>query len=659
MSAVNLSSGGRVRVVVVGNGMVSHRFCERYGQSQICRERYHVTVLGEESVPAYDRTKLSTTLGYGSELPLLANHAWYAERGVSLRLSTRVTRIDAGARILELSDGEHIAYDKLVLATGGAPVMPSVTGTDAAGVFVYRTHEDIVQIRRAAETARTGIVVGGGLLGLEAVRVLLDARLHVHVVEARPMLMARQLDNASGSLLNDKVRALGVETHLGYRLQRIEPTEAEAGHLRLHFQDATPISGDLVVIAMGIRPRDELGQAAGLERGAHGGVIVSDELATSDPHIFAIGECAIHRGKHYGLVAPSYDMADALVSRLAGEDRRFEGGDTSCDLKLLGIPVSIAGQSGETHSSRSFAQGGGRRTLMLDGQRLIGATSVGPWPQFARVRDACRRELSLSDAELKSFEQSGELWGGAADQGVACWPAATIICNCTRVTRGQLSECVAAGFVSVEALTRRTGAGSVCGSCKPLLGELAGVPAVADTHGRRGVLIASTLALLTALAIVLVGPVPVADSVQPLLHAAAELWRDPLSKQVTGYTLLGLSLLSMLMSARKRLSWFRFGHFGTYRALHTVLSCTALGLTILHTGMQLGANLNFALMTTFLGVALLGSLAGVATTLETAGTSGWARRARHLRPALSQLHIVLLWPLPVLLGLHIFSVYYF
>jgi nitrite reductase (NADH) large subunit len=658
MAVQSCSTTRKERVVVVGSGMVSHRFCDQFAKSNVCRERYQVTVLGQETVPAYDRTRLSATLGYDSKLPLLADTGWYAERDISLRLATRVVRVDAAARVVELASGEQLQYDKLVLATGASAAMPNVVGHDAPSVFVYRTSQDIARIRSAAAAGRTGIVVGGGLLGLEAARVLLDAGLAVHVVEASPTLLSRQLDARSGQLLNEQVRALGVTTHLAHRLQHIERLETH-GRLRLHFQDAIALDGDVVVMATGIRPRDELARDAGLRCGERGGVVVSDALETSDPHIFAIGECAVHRGEHYGLVAPGYEMADVLVASLEGAARRFERGDTSCELKLLGIPVSVAGASEQHGTLLAFERGDQRRTLVVDGERLIGASCIGAWPQFARVRDMCKRRARIYAAQLKQFAENGELWADGVEQRVSRWPAETVVCNCTGVARGQLSACMSAGFVSIDCLTRRTGAGSVCGGCKPLLGQLTGTTTMADTHGRMAVLVASSVALLTAFAIVILGRMLVIHSVQQLLHRAAELWRDPSSKQITGYTLLTLSVLSMVMSARKRLSWFRFGHFGSYRALHTALSCTALALTILHTGMQLGANLNLVLMLTFISVALLGSLAGVATALETGGTGLWAKRARRLRPALSQLHIVLLWPLPVLVGLHIFSAYYF
>ena len=661
MAVTTLSLAGKERLVVVGNGMVSHRFCDQLARSQVCRERYHVTVLGEEPVPAYDRTRLSATMGYDNTLPLLADARWYAEREIALRLSARVVRVDPQARVVELADGETVTYDRLVLATGASAALPNIPGSDAPGVFVYRTSEDIKRIRSAAKGVGTGIVVGGGLLGLEAARVLLDAGLAVHVVEASDTLLSRQLDACSGRLLDEKVRALGVTTHLGYRLDRIEQL-TDTCRLRLQFKDAAALDADVVVMATGIRPRDELARAAGLQCGERGGVVVTDALESSDPAIFAIGECAVHRGEHYGLVAPGYEMADVLVARLEGLEgasRHFERGDTSCELKLLGIPVSVAGAGEHKGKLLAFERGDQRRTLVLDGDRLIGASCIGAWPQFARVRDMCRRSARIYDTQLKTFAESGELWADGLEQRVSRWPEETVVCNCTGVARGQLSACMAAGFVSIDCLTRRTGAGSVCGGCKPLLGQLTGTPTVADTRGRAGVLIASSIALVTALAIVLGGQMLVTRSVQPVLHRAAELWRDPISKQFTGYTLLVLAVLSMVMSARKRLTWFRFGHFGSYRALHTALSCTALALTIVHTGMQLGANLNLVLMITFISVALLGSLTGVATALETAGPPVWAKRARTLRPALSQLHIVLLWPLPVLVGLHIFSVYYF
>lgn len=644
--------------------MVSHRLCAGYADQPALRAQYSLTVIGEEPSPAYDRTRLSECVQDGAPAPRLASADWYAKAGIDLRLGTPVVAIAPAHRQVTLADGQVLPYDRLVLATGAAAAIPPIEGADLPGLFVYRTEADVQAIAAAAVADREGVVVGGGLLGLEAARVLADLGMRVTVVENAKALMSRQLDADSGLLLDERVRDCGIRTLLGHRLARIEgadrePSTAEPAGLRLTFEDGQSARASLIVLATGIRPRDELAAAAGLRLGSRGGVIVDDHLRSSDPSIYAVGECAVHRGKHYGLVLPGYEMADALLKHLAGRRGSFRAGDTSCQLKLLGVPVAAVGLSDQEGRRESYQDGAGRRTLVLDGRRLLGATSVGPWKQLARVQDAARRELRVSQRQLRRFAERGDLWAASEDHGVADWPAATVVCNCTGVSRGALSACAAGGVLNVAALTRRTGAGSLCGGCLPLLGELCGSRVSADTSGRRPVLLASLAALLLGPLLMALGPVPVGDSVRSSYHLAAELWRDPLGKQLTGYTLVGLAAIGMLMSARKRLDWFKLGDYGAYRSLHAVLSLLALLVACVHTGLRMGHNANFALMACFLAVAVVGSVAGVATALESGSPSVWAQRARRLRPALSLAHVLLLWPIPLLLGLHVFSVYYF
>ena len=618
-SATPEKSASTRRVLIVGNGMVSHRLCQR-----LCSDPNHsnhkIVVLGEEPYPAYDRIRLSQSLDQSLGDLALSPSEWYAQSGIELRTGARVVEIDRQAQLVRTQDDCEFPYDTLVLATGSDALRPPIEGIDDPSVQVFRTLEDLQVLRDAVVSADSAAVIGGGLLGLEAAKVLKDAGLGVHVLEASAQLMPRQLDMEGGTQASLRV--------------------------------------DRVVVAAGIRPRDELARRAGLDVGARGGIIVDDGLQTSDPNIYAIGECALHRGRLYGLVAPGYAMADALARRLTGKRAKFVGGDTSCHLKVLGVPVSAVGLYDQEFTLVGTDVADGRRSLLLDGRRLVGATCVGSWDDLPRVHDAVVNGKRLGEQQLRRFKRDGELWPSAA--GIATWPAATVICNCTGVTRGQLSLAMAETGPDVEQLARCTGASSVCGSCKPLLAQLAGAPpTVSKVPGRTWVMGTSLAALVLAIVHWAFGPIPFADSVQVWLHGATKLWQDPLLKQISGYTLTGLAALGGVLSLRKRVRWFSLGSFGYYRALHTAVGSLSLLVLLGHTGMRFGANLNMALMSLFVALAAIGALTGLASGME-AGISGrFSAVARLWRPRLTLLHLLLFWPLPILLGLHIFSVYYF
>ena len=655
-SATPEKSASTRRVLIVGNGMVSHRLCQR-----LCSDPNHsnhkIVVLGEEPYPAYDRIRLSQSLDQSLGDLALSPSEWYAQSGIELRTGARVVEIDRQAQLVRTQDDCEFFYDTLVLATGSDALRPPIDGIDDPSVQVLRTLEDLQVLRDAVVSADSAAVIGGGLLGLEAAKVLKDAGLGVHVLEASAQLMPRQLDADSARVLRSKVEALGVQTHLEARTTRIARDE-HGFQLDMEGGTQASLRVDRVVVAAGIRPRDELARRAGLDVGARGGIIVDDGLQTSDPNIYAIGECALHRGRLYGLVAPGYAMADALARRLTGKRAKFVGGDTSCHLKVLGVPVSAVGLYDQEFTLVGTDVADGRRSLLLDGRRLVGATCVGSWDDLPRVHDAVVNGKRLGEQQLRRFKRDGELWPSAA--GIATWPAATVICNCTGVTRGQLSLAMAETGPDVEQLARCTGASSVCGSCKPLLAQLAGAPpTVSKVPGRTWVMGTSLAALVLAIVHWAFGPIPFADSVQVWLHGATKLWQDPLLKQISGYTLTGLAALGGVLSLRKRVRWFSLGSFGYYRALHTAVGSLSLLVLLGHTGMRFGANLNMALMSLFVALAAIGALTGLASGME-AGISGrFSAVARLWRPRLTLLHLLLFWPLPILLGLHIFSVYYF
>jgi NAD(P)H-dependent nitrite reductase large subunit/NAD(P)H-dependent nitrite reductase small subunit len=484
----------RETLVVVGNGMVGHRFVEslleRGGAS-----RWRVVVLGEEQRPAYDRVHLSELFAGKTPAELALAHAEdYAREGIELRLGARAAALDLAAGAVETAEGERISFDRLVLATGSAPFVPPLPGADLANVFVYRTIEDVECIRRSAVGAKRGIVIGGGLLGLEAAKALRDLGLETHVVEAAPRLMPRQLDDAGAAALARRIEALGVRLHV---CRSTAALRGEGAVAALRFADGAELPADVVVISAGIRPRDELAANAGLARGPRGGILVDDELRTSDPRVFAIGEAAVHRGTVYGLVAPGYAMAEVLAANLTAEagvpPRRFEGADLSTELKLLGVDVASLGDpfapvaGGATPGSIVFEDPRrdvyARLVLSPDRRRLVGGVLVGDTTQYRRLLGLLRegKELPESAEEL--------LFGASAAPaaGAACGDAAGV-CSCNNVSAGRLREAIRAGELSdLAALKKATKAGTGCGGCLPSVAailnqELAAAGRAAANH---------------------------------------------------------------------------------------------------------------------------------------------------------------------------------
>ena len=311
-------------VLIIGNGMVSHRLCDRLVSSARRGPRPKVIVLGEESRPAYDRVRLGEMLrGRRATSLSLASPAWYEERGIDLVLGDPAVSIDREKRVVTTGSGRAFPYDHLVFATGAAPVVPAFDIADPEGVFVIRTTQDLERLRDRAKGARRVAVIGGGLLGLETAKSLQDASLDVTVVESSSHLMARQLDDEAADLLKSKLEVAGMTIVVGAQVERITSTTgATPARQQIVFAAASnrpPLEVDFVVISVGVQPRDELAVACGLERGKRGGIAIDRQLGTSDPHIHAIGDCASVDGISYGLVAPGYRMAEALAATLLGK----------------------------------------------------------------------------------------------------------------------------------------------------------------------------------------------------------------------------------------------------------------------------------------------------------------------------------------------------
>ena len=325
-------------IVVIGNGMVGHRFCECLITSDPgCR----IVTFCEEPRPAYDRVHLTQYFEHRDAGKLaLAAHDWYEKNGIALHVGDRAIEIDRVNRVVRSARGREIPYDVVVLATGSAPFVPTLPGIDKKGIFVYRTIEYLEQIIAFGAITKKAAVIGGGLLGLEAAKAAYDLGMETHVVEFAPRLMPRQIDEAGSKVLVGKINALGVQVHLNKNTKEILGNGKVQGML---FADGAQLDVGMIVVSAGIKPRDDLARGCGLVVGQRGGVVVDDHLRTSDPDIYAIGEVALYGGMIYGLVAPGYEMAEIAAANVAGQTRAFKGADMSTKLKLMGVDVASFG----------------------------------------------------------------------------------------------------------------------------------------------------------------------------------------------------------------------------------------------------------------------------------------------------------------------------
>jgi nitrite reductase (NADH) large subunit len=396
---------------------------------------------------------------------------------MTLRLNDKVVAIDRERKLVRSVRYRDVPYDKLVLATGSIPFVPPIPGRDRPDCFVYRTIDDLEVIAAAARRARVGAVIGGGLLGLEAAKALKDLGLETHVVEFAPRLMAVQIDDVGARLLRGKIEALGVTVHTGKNTREIA-AGTERRH-RMAFADGSALETDIIVFSAGIRPQDELARRTRLAVGERGGVLVDNHCRTSDPDIYAVGECALWNGRVFGLVGPGYQMAEVAARHLAGEGgAEFAGADLSTKLKLMGVDVASIGDAhAATPGARSYVYcdevGGSYKKLVVssDGKRLLGGILVGDANDYGTLQQMMLNGLPLPPhpEELILPARAG---GATSKLGVDLLPATASICSCNNVSKGGLCDAVAAGCTTVGALKKTTKAGTTCGGCGPLVKQI-------------------------------------------------------------------------------------------------------------------------------------------------------------------------------------------
>ena len=471
-----------IKLVVVGNGMVGYKFCEKFITKK-GSENYQITVFGEEPRRAYDRVHLSEYFAGKSADDLSMSTAnWYADNNIILNTSELITDINREQKTIHTHLEKTHEYDYLVLATGSAAFVPPIEGVDKQGVFVYRTIEDLDAIMSYAKKiklkgATEAAVLGGGLLGLEAAKAVRDLGLNAHVVEFAPRLMPRQLDKGASDMLQSKIEELGIGIHLNKSTQYIAGDDAITGMM---FEGDDLLKVDMLVVSAGIKPRDELGRVSGLEVGVRGGVVVNNQMQTSDPNIYAIGEVALYNHMIYGLVAPGYEMADVAAEQILGNEKLMrESIDMSTQLKLIGVEVASFGDPFIENENvtaivyeNKFSGIYKRINVTKDGKKLLGGILVGDSSDYNNLFQIYSNGMKLpanpEDLILGSRGGEGSTMGSAMDL-----PDTAVICSCENVTKGAICCSITDGSCETFGdVVKATKATSGCGGCKPMVADL-------------------------------------------------------------------------------------------------------------------------------------------------------------------------------------------
>ncbi|WKB82248.1 nitrite reductase large subunit NirB [Cellulophaga lytica] len=470
-------------VIVVGNGMVGYKFCEKFVAKETNKD-FKLIVFGDEPRPAYDRVHLSEFFENKDAKALeMAPAEWYIKNNIELYTNERIADINRQEKTITTAKNRDFTYDYLVLATGSAAFVPPIKGVEKEGVFVYRTIEDLegmlayaAKLKSTKSNAKAA-VLGGGLLGLEAGKAVMDMGLEPHIVEFAPKLMPRQLDSRSSQVLQLKLESIGLHIHLDKATNQILGDKAITG---MEFGEDDVLDVDMLIISAGIRPRDELGKACGLEIGVRGGIVVNNKMQTSDENIYAIGEIALYNQMIYGLVAPGYEMATVAVDQIIGNTNNImsKSIDMSTKLKLIGVDVASFGDpfmpatKGHSVIFENKTQHLYKRiNVSLDGKKLLGGILVGDATDYSMLHQIYLNGMPIPSDPSQLILPAGD---GTASFGSAMdLPDTAVVCSCEAVTKGQVCCSVKDdGNETVKDVAKATKATTGCGGCKPMVTDL-------------------------------------------------------------------------------------------------------------------------------------------------------------------------------------------
>ncbi|MFK8050844.1 MAG: FAD-dependent oxidoreductase [Halioglobus sp.] len=640
-------------IVVIGAGPVGVRAIQELRKAD---PTLPLVLYGDENYEPYNRIQLSGLLAGQHKVPDIALAEGLLND--SCRMThfrrRRIESIDTRNRKVTDSQGNQQVYRKLILATGSRPFIPAVTGIELPGVFTFRNMSDAEKLSARRVHSTHTVVLGAGLLGIEAARAMQRHNTEVTLIDHNSHPMYRQLDNIAGSLLANELMEQRIQLRLDASIRMLIGSGRVEGVV---LRDGSNIVCDTVIVATGIKPNLDLARAAGLSFGR--GITVNSQMQTSDPCIYAIGECCEFEGQVFGLVAPGYEQATIAASNIVGDNSLAHYSDTqlATSLKAAGLTVFSMGETQHPTSTRTLSWQGNKqyRSIAITRGRISSINAIGDWHELPALRELAKNRKWIAPWRMWQFTRNGKLLPESQALDASSWPASTIICNCNAVSCGQLKSAIAAGSNTSAELGAATQAGTGCGSCQPLLLELLG-----DTAPLKPVVGFRTLSSLTSVALgtallALIISVAYPETVQ-LTWRWDEIWRNETYKQFSGFTILGLTLLSLIFSMRKRITRFSFGNFAWWRVAHVFLTVAVLAVLAIHTGFRLGDNLNLILISTFLALVLAGALLGLTITFEHRLAPA---RARQLRSWGIWSHVLLSWPLPALLGMHILKSYYF
>lgn len=642
------------KIIVIGSGPVGIRVCndilKKNPTANIC-------VFGNEPYSPYNRVQLSSVLAgdvaresVDIDLP---DKTIY--KNFSFAVCT-IKTIDTEEKTITDTFGNSHDYDQLIIATGSRPFVPTIPGIDMPGVYTFRNLKDTDALYARVSRSKHIVVVGGGLLGIEAARALKRFNTRITLIQQGSRLMNRQLDDDAAEILTDQIKSLDIHviTESGVRvvhgITRVDGVTTNNGE---------KIDCDTVLFCTGISPNVKLARQAGLK--VNHGIVVNDQLGTSANNVYAIGECCEHSGQTYGLVSPGFEQSAVLADNLSGGSSLYQGSQKLSRLKVLGRQVVSMGDVADfgRHGLQReivFRNGESYRKIIVHKGRLIGALAIGDWPALSRIQQLFQQQDKIYPWQRWLFSLQGELWWNKANNDVNLWPKAAVVCQCNNITQGELVTAIDGGCASFKQLSTQCNAGTVCGSCKPLVQQLLGYKGPADKEkGWPLILIASLAALLISALIYFIPGFTIPDSVQESAPLQ-DYWNDKFWKQVSGFSLLGMATLGLFMSIRKRLNSKRLGDFAFWRVFHVVLGTFCVSLLIMHTGLHLGTNLNQYLMINFLAVIALGSIAGISVAF---GHKLSPAKSQSIKKTLAWTHLLVSWPLPMLVGAHIITVYYF
>ena len=644
-------------IIVVGSGPVGMQFANELMLRNI---DVPVIVYGSEPVQPYNRVRLSDYLAgdvYRDALSI--DEPVSGVTRFEFRYNCAVEWIDKKEKFITDASGRVQRYSKLILVTGSSPFIPMFGNRHYNGVYTFRTLGEADELLSRKIRTRHTVVIGGGLLGLETARAMQKYHTEITIVEHNRWLMMQQLDEQGSVYLEGFIKETGINIILGDSVVSVTGNGRVEG---VTLRSGKTIDCDTLIVAAGVRPNISLARDAGLVY--RKGIRINNHLQTSEEDIYAIGECAEHEENVYGLVKPGFEQAAVLADRLTGGNSQYVGSISTTQLKVMAQAVFSAGRNGiDEESGASVSEyvfsdkaAGIYRKIRIFGNRIIGAIAVGEWHESVLINEAIQDKRKLWFWHLFRFKNSGYIWGNADEIDVSTWPASATVCNCIGVTRGRLSKVVNGGCEDVACLTKMTRAGSVCGSCKPLLAEMLGERAdIEPVRSWRGLLALSALTLTITVLFVFIWRIPYASSVQHEIRWDL-LWRDSLFKQISGFSILGLILIGLFISLRKRVSKFTYGAFDLWRISHVALGIVALAALVIHTGFRLGSELNLLLMINFLLLAVVGANASTVVATEHRMQPAIAKKQRKLW---NKVHLLLFWSLPVLLGFHILKTYYF